>query len=135
MTIQHYIVMMCVHKIILYMCMNARPHQGETEHCMHLTFCFFPTYAGKGIGYMPSAIALAAANKDKIKYIRGSTLKESGQSLPKKACIIDFEKTATKHDNKMVLAAGPEEGNHMHVNIVEHVLFWGSLTEQEWIYY
>ena len=83
---------------------------------------------------MPSAIALAAANKDKIKYIRGSTLKESGQSLPKKACIIDFEKTATKHDNKMVLAAGPEEGNHMHVNIVEHVLFWGSLTKQEWIH-
>ncbi len=68
---------------------------------------------GKGVGYMPSAISLAASNRDKIKHIRVSTLKESGQNLPAKACILEFEKTATKHDTKMLLPVGPGEGKHI----------------------
>lgn len=64
---------------------------------------------------MPSAVALAAANRDKIKYIRESARKESGQNIPQKACILDFDKTAIKHDNKMFAAAGPEEGTCIHV--------------------
>lgn len=50
---------------------------------------------------MPSAVSLAAANKDKLKHIRNTTLKNGGQREPSVARILEFEKQATKHDRQM----------------------------------
>ena len=63
---------------------------------------------GRGMGYIPSAVSLAAANKGKIKHIRNSALRQS--FVPSIACILDFEKQATKHDRQMKSIAGNHEG-------------------------
>ena len=63
---------------------------------------------GRGMGYIASAVSLATANKGKIKHIWNSALRQS--SVPSIACILDFEKQATKHDRQMRSTAGNHEG-------------------------
>ena len=77
-------------------------------HLLPLCICFLSI--GRRVGYVPSADSLAAANKDKLKHIRNSTLKNGGQRNPSIACILEFEKQATKHDRQMKEAAGEHEG-------------------------
>ena len=62
------------------------------------------------MGYVPSAVSLAAANKDKLKHIHNTTLKNGGQREPSVARILEFEKQATKYDRQMKEAGGEHEG-------------------------
>ena len=71
---------------------------------MELTF----TLQEEKWGIFSSAVSLAAANKGKIKHIQNSALRQS--SVPSIACILDFEKQATKHDRQMKSTAGNHEG-------------------------
>jgi len=72
------------------------------------------------MGYIPSAVSLAAANKGKIKHIRNSALRQS--TAPSIACILDFKKQATKHDKLMRSTVGSHEGMCTHCFITAQVV-------------
>lgn len=58
--------------------------------------------------YMPGAASLAATHRGKIKNIRLSTLRDAGQNVDPRACILDFEKESLAYDKKQKLNATNE---------------------------
>ena len=58
------------------------------------------------MGYVPSAVSLAAAHKGtcKLKNIRNAVLKDNAPSV---TAILNFEKEASKVDIQLRSAAGP----------------------------
>lgn len=76
--------------------------------CVNAHHNVFP---GKGVGYMPGAVCLAATHREKLKSIRQSALKKANLTEQnQKLCVINFEKVASKHDKQMREKAGENQG-------------------------